>query len=32
LPALRLGRRLRVPREALNRMLAIHREAGDAER
>ena len=31
LPALRLGRRLRVPREALNRMLAIRGEAGDAD-
>lgn len=31
LPALRLGRRLRVPREALNRMLAIGGEAGDAD-
>jgi len=32
LPALRLGRRLRVPREALNRMLAIGSEARDVGR
>jgi len=32
LPAVRLGRRLRVPRQALSRMLAMSGEAGDADR
>jgi excisionase family DNA binding protein len=32
LPAVRLGRRLRVPRQALSRMLALGGEAGDVDR
>lgn len=32
LPAVRLGRSLRVPRQALSRMLALSDQAGDANR
>lgn len=32
LPAVRLGRSLRVPRQALSRMLAVSDKAGDAHR